>query len=145
MRKTKETPALPLVLLAVLLLSGCAKRQEVKTVEGDAPRGARVEEGELRPRSAEGQDFEYGFRVQLYATKEVEKAREVALSARMLFSENTYVEFQEPWYKVRLGDYRNRDEAEKMRYRASTSGFADAWVVETTIRTRGSLGEGGAR
>jgi cell division septation protein DedD len=141
----KKSQVLILLLLAVLLASRCAKKQEVKTGGEISTRETRVEEGELRTESPGGQDFEYGYRVQLYATKDVERAREVALSARKLLGENTYVEFQEPWYKVRLGDYRSRDEAERVRYRASTSGFADAWVVETTIRTGGSLREGGGR
>jgi cell division septation protein DedD len=122
-------------LLAALLAVQCAKKQGVKTGESVPAAGSgRVEEGEIRHEPAGGENVEYAFRVQLYATTDGDKAREVALSARELLGEKTYVEFQEPIYKVQLGDYRSREAAEEVRYRAASRGFDEAWIVETSIR-----------
>ena len=75
--------------------------------------------------------------------KDVEKARKVAESARKLFGEQTYIELQYPLYKVRLGDFETREQAERMRHSVKSRGFEDAWIVETTIRTSETKDEGG--
>jgi len=122
------------VLFLLLALSvNCGGRRTVG--EGESVREGKVVEGELRDATPGSSGYRYGFRVQLYATRDVEKARNVAESARQLFGEKTYIEYQEPLYKVRIGDYQTREQAERMRYRANSSGFEDAWLVETTIRT----------
>ncbi|MFQ6103931.1 MAG: SPOR domain-containing protein [Candidatus Glassbacteria bacterium] len=135
------------VILAIVVLLGgvgCAKRSTT-TVGGDSSyREGRVVEGKLRDKSLESNGYQYGYRVQLYATRDVEKARNVAESARRLFGEKTYIEYQEPLYKVRVGDYLLRDQAEGMRHRVASSGFEDAWIVETTIRTSGIQEKGEA-
>jgi hypothetical protein len=129
------------ILIAVLGLS-CGGRRS--TGSGEPVREGKVVEGELRGATPGSSGYQYGFRIQLYATRDIEKARNVAESARRLFNEKTYIEYQEPLYKVRIGDYATREEAERMRYRVTSSGFEDAWLVETTIRTGEAEGEGEA-
>jgi hypothetical protein len=120
-------------VLSTAVCANCARRG---TVGEEGPyREGKVVEGELRGGSSESTSYEYGFRVQLYATRDVEKAKKVAESARNIFSMQTYIEYQDPYYKVRLGDFRTREEAERMRYNVTSGGFEDAWIVETTIRT----------
>jgi len=119
--------------LIAALSFGCGGRRSVG--DGETVREGKVVEGELRGATPGSGGYRYGFRIQLYATRDIEKAKTVAESARQLFNEKTYIEYQEPLYKVRIGDYTTREQAERMRYRVTSSGFEDAWLVETTIRT----------
>ncbi len=136
-RHRSPSPALRLPVLIPLLLVlvlSCSKRSTVEN-GGDRVREGRVEEGQLRRPASRDEEYTYGYRVQLYATRDVDKARNVAESAQRLFSVDVYIEFYEPLYKVRIGDYPDREQAEQMRQHVSSRGFADAWIVETTIRT----------
>ncbi|MBM3319422.1 MAG: SPOR domain-containing protein [Candidatus Eisenbacteria bacterium] len=79
-----------------------------------------------------------GYRVQLYATREPEKAKAFAESARAHFREKIYVEYLEPYYKVRVGDCLTREEARLLLDRAKDAGFDEAWVTATLVmRTAG--------
>ncbi|MFH1680831.1 MAG: SPOR domain-containing protein [Candidatus Eisenbacteria bacterium] len=74
-----------------------------------------------------------GYRVQVYATREPEKAKAFAESARPHFGEKVYVEYLEPYYKVRLGDCLTREEARLLQDRAKAAGFDEAWVTATLV------------
>ena len=74
-----------------------------------------------------------GYRVQLMATTEPDQAREFAESVRPLFEENVYVEYLEPYYKVRIGDCRTRENATLLLNKARTRGFEEAWITSTQI------------
>lgn len=74
-----------------------------------------------------------GYRVQLYATREPEKAKAFAEGAREHFSEKLYVEYLDPYYKVRIGDCLTHEEARLLLERARAAGFDQAWVTETLV------------
>jgi cell division septation protein DedD len=76
---------------------------------------------------------ESGYRVQLYATREAEKAKAFADSARRSFTEKIYVEYLDPYYKVRVGDCRTREEARLLLDRAEAAGFDQAWITSTLV------------
>jgi|GEM_PF-1502731 len=143
MGRDRQVRWLALVFIILFTTAGlyCTKKGTVG--DDGSYREGKVVEGELRERNHMSSGYAYGFRVQIYATRDVEKARRVAESAKSLFGEQTYIEFQEPLYKVRLGDYRRREGAKIMRHRVASSGFEDAWIIQTTIRTRNTDGEGG--
>jgi cell division septation protein DedD len=76
---------------------------------------------------------ESGYRVQLYATREAEKAKAFAESARRSFKEKIYVEYLDPYYKVRVGDCLTREEARLLLDRAKAAGFDQAWITSTLV------------
>lgn len=81
-----------------------------------------------------------GYRVQLFATTAPEIARNFAESARNHFEEKVYVEYLEPYYKVRVGDCLTREEARLLLERTRAAGFDEAWIAGTlVIRTDGKL------
>ena len=41
-----------------------------------------------------------------------------------------YVEHVDAIYKVRVGDCRSRDEAERLRLKCQAMGYKDAWIFE---------------
>lgn len=79
------------------------------------------------------QDFTPGWRVQLFASTSMVAANDEAGVARGRFVESVYVEYEPPYYKVRVGDYLTKDGARGMANRAKTQGYDEAWVVETLV------------
>jgi len=47
-----------------------------------------------------------------------------------------YVEFYDPYWKLRVGNYKNRSEAEYVLKYIKKLGYGDAWIVPTTILIR---------
>lgn len=77
-----------------------------------------------------------GFRVQLFATKDIESATIAKKEAEFAFAEdsvNIYIEFDSPYYKLRIGDCTTREAAEKLREIARSKGYPSAWIVRTKV------------
>jgi len=74
-----------------------------------------------------------GYRVQIFASGDLEKAREIKSKAQQKTSMKVYIEYENQMYKVRIGDFDTRDEAAAMRQRLK-SFYPDCWITETTIR-----------
>jgi hypothetical protein len=77
-----------------------------------------------------------GYRVQVFAARD----RDVAAGAVRRLREQQvanpiYMEWVDPWYKVRVGDFTDRQSAERLRGQLVEVGFPEAWIVRTTIRT----------
>jgi cell division septation protein DedD len=78
----------------------------------------------------------YGYRVQIFAFESLERAEAAAQEARVKLDLPVYVEYVPPYYKVRVGDFLIREEAEAVRDRLRISGYRDAFIVETLIKPR---------
>ena len=74
-----------------------------------------------------------GFRVQLISTREEEEARSVMRNAVISFKEQVYRQFDDPYYKIRVGDFKSRYEATQVQEKAIKLGFHEAWVVRAMI------------
>lgn len=74
-----------------------------------------------------------GFRVQIFASSTEKNASKVADDARANFSQNIYVEYVAPYYKVRVGNCLTREEAEVLKKKAQGLGYRGSFVVETMI------------
>jgi hypothetical protein len=74
-----------------------------------------------------------GFRVQIFASSTEDNASRIANDARSSFDETVYVEHIIPYYKVRVGDFLTRAEADVLKSKALQIGFRGAFVVETMI------------
>ncbi len=80
------------------------------------------------------QEYAQGFRIQLYSTTDMEAAQEVYMVADSLFSDQwIYIVFEVPFYKVRLGDFQTRPDANKSLARISRLGFREAWIVPDRV------------
>lgn len=78
----------------------------------------------------------YGYRVQIFASSQQKRAEEIAAEARTRFREPVYVEYDAPFYKVRVGDCITRAEADALKERASALGYEAPWVAETMVLAR---------
>jgi len=74
-----------------------------------------------------------GYRVQLVATREEAEARANMQSALLSFSENVYLLFDNPYYKLRVGDCLSRSQADSLQQRALAKGFAKAWITRSQV------------
>jgi hypothetical protein len=79
-----------------------------------------------------------GFRIQVASTASVDDAGTVKAAAQDLFRTDTvYVVYDPPVYKVRLGDFPTRLEANQRLPLVQEGGYPDAWVVpDRVIRRR---------
>jgi len=75
-----------------------------------------------------------GWRVQIFATTDYERASAVREEAESLFRVPVYLKFEAPYYKVRVGECRTRTEAEALRRRAVKLGYTSAFPVRTRIK-----------
>ncbi len=80
------------------------------------------------------QDTVDGFRVQVFATAEKEKADNLKSELDDSFPGEVYVFFEEPNYKVRIGNCTDRDAAENLLLKIQELGFPTAWIVSTSIK-----------
>jgi cell division protein FtsN len=74
-----------------------------------------------------------GFRVQLVSTREEEEARLIRSEALLDLDQPVYLSYDNPYYKVRVGDFTTRSQAERYKEELALRGFPDAWVIRTII------------
>ena len=77
-----------------------------------------------------------GYRVQIIATQNLEKASLLEEEAKSQFSINnhqTYLVFEAPLYKIRIGDFTSRNEAEELKVQALKYGYREAFIVRTKV------------
>ncbi len=74
-----------------------------------------------------------GFRVQVLASKSISKADSLSTILNATLADSAYVVYETPNYKVRVGDYIDRQAADKMRESLHKMGYRSAWVIRTRI------------
>ena len=77
-----------------------------------------------------------GFRVQIIATQNLEKAtllEEEAKSQFAMSGHKTYLIFEAPLYKIRLGDFTTRNQADELKIQALKYGYREAFIVRTKV------------
>jgi len=78
-------------------------------------------------------NYVIGYRVQIFASENLERAKEIKRQIEKEISLKVYIEFENEMYKVRVGNYNSREEAEEAK-KIVRSHFPDCWIAETTIR-----------
>ncbi len=75
-----------------------------------------------------------GFRVQILTTQTLDKAIKVKAEADSLLPNyNVYIVYDSPYYKVRVGNYRARYEANQAVTYIAEHGFPGAWLVPDNV------------
>lgn len=75
-----------------------------------------------------------GYRVQLFLSDDLREAARVLAEARVKFDEEeVYLEYDAPYYKVRVGDCQTELEGQRLLKIAQRLGYQDAWLVRTAI------------
>jgi len=76
------------------------------------------------------------FRVQVFTSKLFGEAQHVKRVAEEIFDRPVYLDYEVPYYKVRVGSFGDRYDAEDYAQRVRVAGYPDAWVVATTVNIR---------
>jgi len=77
-----------------------------------------------------------GYRVQLASAERKEELEPLLLKIRQEMKTEAYLELHGARYTVRIGDFRNKAEAEAEKKRAVLFGYRQAWVVQTKVNPR---------
>ena len=93
-------------------------------------------DGEDSPAIAKRDSIGNGYRVQIIQTTDPDEAKNAQTDALLRFSHDIYRVFNPPFYKVRVGDFVNWRDAEKVQGLAIQRGFRDAWVIRTKINLK---------
>ena len=79
-----------------------------------------------------------GYRVQVLATRYYERADSLAVIMKNTVSDSVYVDFEAPNYKVRIGDFIDRDSAESLQQELVQMGYNSAWILRARINSQAS-------
>jgi cell division septation protein DedD len=73
------------------------------------------------------------YRVQLFTSELFGEAQKARLVAEEIFDRPVYLDYEVPYYKLRVGDFADRGAAEEYQMRAKAVGYSNAWVVMTNV------------
>lgn len=74
-----------------------------------------------------------GYRVQIVISQNEQELQDVKIEIQKSIDEQTYIIFELPNYKLRVGNFLNRKEAESFQKKIVRLGYRTAWVVPTMI------------
>jgi hypothetical protein len=75
-----------------------------------------------------------GFRVQVISTNKRTEANDIKARVMQLYPDyRTYLDYQAPYFKVRIGDFKTREEATDLREKISNSFPGGIFVVPAII------------
>ena len=78
-----------------------------------------------------------GYRVQIYTTDDLDKAKAKIIIYNGMFNpENVKLDFDPPYFKIRIGNLRNRDEAEKFKEKLANMGFRNLIIVPARVMVK---------
>ena len=78
-------------------------------------------------------NFIKGYRVQIVISQNEQELQDVKIEIENSIDEKTYIIFELPNYKLRVGNFLNRKEAENFQKKIVRLGYRTAWVVPTMI------------
>ena len=74
-----------------------------------------------------------GYRVQIVISQNEQELQDVKIEIEKSIDEQTYIIFELPNYKLRVGNFLNRKEAENFQRKIVRLGYKKAWVIPTMI------------
>ena len=100
-------------------------------------RGEREREVEfvVSPETEETKDEEQvqGYRVQIFVSSNLGSAQKIKTEAEEFFPNEVYLQYDAPYYKIRVGNCLTRREGDLLKERAVRHGYRDAWVVRSLV------------
>ncbi len=76
------------------------------------------------------------FRIQLFTAKEYGPAIREKNIAVEVFDQPITMDYEVPYYKIRVGDFRTREDAENYLPAAREAGYKTAWVVRAYVNVK---------
>ena len=75
------------------------------------------------------------FRIQIFESSVASIARAEAKRFQNIFGDTVYTDFETPLYKLRIGNFQNRKDAEEAVESISRLGAKDAWIIRTKAKS----------
>lgn len=76
------------------------------------------------------------FRIQLFTGKVYGEAKEALTVAEEIFDRPVFLDYEVPYFKIRVGNFADREDAEEYLMRAKTAGYTNAWIVAVNVRVQ---------
>ena len=77
-----------------------------------------------------------GFRIQCLVTSQIDRARIEQKTAEAKTRQPVYIIYQEPYYKVHIGDFTRRESAEELLQKMRKDlGYPDAFIIVSPVQT----------
>ena len=73
------------------------------------------------------------FRIQILTSKVYGDVRRAKMVAEEIFDRLVYLDYEVPYYKIRVGSFADRDSAEDYLQQVRVAGYNDAWIVVTNV------------
>tara|TARA_Y100001970_G_C13815746_1_gene642298 strand:- start:171 stop:635 length:465 start_codon:yes stop_codon:yes gene_type:complete len=86
--------------------------------------------------NTKNQKTNVGFRLQLFETISKDIADEERLNFQKVLKDTVYIVFEAPLYRLQLGDYFTRKQAEQKKINLVRNGYKNIWIVKSRIRNR---------
>jgi len=77
------------------------------------------------------QDQAFRFRIQVFASNQIETLRQEKKQLESKIDVPVFIAFESPYYKLYVGDFTTRSDAENCLPRLKKLGYNDSWVVRT--------------
>ena len=87
------------------------------------------------PKNETGQMTKEVFRIQIFESSVASIARAEAKRFQNIFGDTVYTDFETPLYKLRIGSFQNRKDAEEAVESISRLGAKDAWIIRTKAKS----------
>ncbi len=79
------------------------------------------------------------YRVQIFTSRLFAEASREQAIANEIFNQPVHLDYEVPYYKLRVGDFVTREEAEDMVSEIRSIGYRGAWVARVVLRVREAL------
>ena len=79
------------------------------------------------------------FRIQIFESSVASIARAEAKRFQNILGDTVYTDFETPLYKLRIGNFQNRKNAEEAVESISRLGAKDAWIIRTKAKPEKKL------
>jgi len=76
------------------------------------------------------------FKIQILTSKVYGDVRRAKKVAEEIFDRPVYLDYEVPYYKLRVGSFADRDSAEDYLQQVRMAGYSDAWVVVTNTAVK---------
>ena len=74
-----------------------------------------------------------GYRLQIFESSSVEETNQTLRKFERSLKDSVYMVFEAPLYKLRLGNFVTKKEAEKQKTNLNKKGYKNIWIVRSRI------------
>jgi len=75
-------------------------------------------------------------RIQLHSTELFGEAKRERIIAEEVFDQPVFLDYEVPYYKVRVGSFSDRKDAEVYLQKAKNAGYQNAWIVAVRVNVK---------